>query len=88
VVVPLRPVTSSRIQSNGSSASLLQASQEDIASCARRIVAVPKARIWMVMLILIKDPLNLSKILRLRQRQHHQDSGVRRQHSFDCDKLQ
>jgi hypothetical protein len=42
----------------------------------------------MVMLILIKDPLNLSKILRLRERQHHQDSGVRRQHSFDCDELQ
>ena len=85
MVEPSRPVISSRIQSNGNSASLLQDSHEEIASWARRIVIAPNARISIDMSILIEDTLNLAHILSFRQRQHQENSGVSREHSFDGD---
>jgi hypothetical protein len=82
-VEPSRPVISSRIQSNGNSASLLHDSHDEIDSWARRIVWAPNARIWIDMSVLIEYTLDLAHILGLRERQHQENSGVGRQHSLD-----
>ena len=39
----------------------------------------------LLLLVLIKNALDLAYILRLRECQHHQDAGVRGKHTFDGD---
>src|SRR5207244_9297321 len=46
------------------------------------MVAVLKATIWMFILVLIENTLNLAQILSLGQREHHENSSVRRKHSL------
>src|SRR3989442_9921337 len=73
-------------QSKGSSASLLQDSHEEIAFCARRMVAVLKARtskFIFAYLVLVENALDLTSLLRFRKREHHQDSCMRRQQALD-----